>query len=80
LSSDSWTAQALKGRNYIRGEDMKNTYAEIANSYQLWGEYVDTMGLDSEEKFDAMTEKEKIKIITECFGNESPVVVTTEGE
>ena len=48
----------------------KYTHSEIANNYNLWSEYVDTQGLDSEAKFDAMSEAEKIKMIVDCFGVE----------
>ena len=40
------------------------SYAEIANNYSLWQEYVDPSGLDSEESFNARTEAEKIEVIT----------------
>lgn len=44
------------------------TYAEIASDFTLWGEYVDTMGLDTRSKFDAQTVDEKIEFIAKCFG------------
>jgi hypothetical protein len=47
-----------------------HTYSEIANDHTLWGQYVDTAGLDSREKFDAMTEAEKLAVQVECFGAE----------
>lgn len=49
----------------------KYTYAQIANDFCLWGEYVDTSGIDTREKFEAMTESEKIAIQVKCFGPES---------
>jgi hypothetical protein len=47
-----------------------HTYAQIAKSFALWGEYVDTAGLDSRETFDTMTEAEKIAVQVACFGPE----------
>lgn len=47
-----------------------HTYSEIANDYTLWGQYVDTAGLDSREKFEAITEDEKIAMQVACFGAE----------
>jgi hypothetical protein len=46
------------------------SYDEIANSYALWGEYVDPSGLDSLEAFSAKTPEEKIAFIAACFGPE----------
>lgn len=48
----------------------KHTYAEIANDWNLWAEYVDPAGVDSEEEFDAKTEAEKIAFMESCFGKE----------
>jgi hypothetical protein len=48
------------------------TYQEIAESFVLWGEYVDPSGIDTEEAFDAMTTDEKIAFQEKCFGSEEP--------
>ena len=48
----------------------KHTYLEIAHDYRLWMEYVDTAGLDSREKFDTLTESEKLAVQIACFGPE----------
>lgn len=48
----------------------KFKYLDIASDYQLWEEYVDTMGLDSREKFDSMSIGEKIAFQVQCFGEE----------
>jgi hypothetical protein len=55
-----------------RNEEHKGspTYSEIANDYRLWMEYADTLGLDSEEAFNSMTEGDKIKTLIKCFGPE----------
>ena len=49
---------------------MKYSYRDIANSFGLWSEYIDPIGLDSRETFDNKSEREKIGIIEECFGKE----------
>ena len=46
------------------------SYHEIAADWRLWQMYVDTIGVDSEEEFHAMTVPEKVAIIGECFGPE----------
>lgn len=46
------------------------SYSEIANSYSLWAEYADPSGLDTEESFNAKSEREKIEILVSCFGPE----------
>jgi hypothetical protein len=46
---------------------MNPTYEEIAENYQLWEEYVDPDGLQSEADFEAMSVKEKIEWQRECF-------------
>lgn len=48
------------------------TYQQIAESYVLWMEYVDTMGLDSEEEFEAKSVADKVAFMTACFGKEEP--------
>ena len=47
-----------------------HTYKEIANEYRLWEEYIDPSGLDSEAKFNSMSEAEKIAFIEKCCGPE----------
>lgn len=49
----------------------KHTYAEITASYSLWGQYVDTAGLDTEEKFNSMSPEEKLAVLENCFGPEN---------
>ena len=49
------------------------TRAEIAGSYTLWGTFVDPSGLDTRERFDAMTEAAKFVFMDDCFGPETPV-------
>lgn len=55
------------------------TYAELASEYDLWMEYVDPSGLDSEEAFEAMSMETKLKLIEGCFGPEvaEPETATT---
>ena len=48
-----------------------HTYAEIANDYSLWEEFVDISGFTSRAEFNAMTEAEKVAFIEKCFGPES---------
>lgn len=51
----------------------KPTYAEIANSFALWMEYVDPSGHDTQEKFDSMSTEEKIAFQEKCFGPEASI-------
>jgi hypothetical protein len=44
------------------------TYAEIANNWSLWIEYVDPDGNMTREEFDAMTTDQKIALQVEAFG------------
>jgi hypothetical protein len=48
---------------------MKNKYTaeQIASSYDLWIEYVDPSGVDTQESFEAMSVQERIEIINACF-------------
>lgn len=46
---------------------MKYTNEQIANSYILWGQYIDPMGLDSRENWENMSLEERINIINQCF-------------
>ena len=46
------------------------TRAEIAASFTLWGVFVDTLGLDTRERFDAMTEADRLAFMDECCGPE----------
>ncbi len=46
------------------------TYAEIANSWSLWIEYVDPDGNMTREEFDAMTTEQKVSLQAESFGTE----------
>lgn len=48
-----------------------NTYAEIANDYALWAEFVDTDGAMTEAEFVAMTEEAKIALQVDAFGAEN---------
>lgn len=44
------------------------TYAEIANNWNLWIDYVDPDGNMTREEFDAMTTEQKIALQIEAFG------------
>ena len=46
------------------------TRAEIAESFTLWGVFVDTLGVDTRERFDAMTEADRLAVMDACFGPE----------
>lgn len=46
------------------------TYAEVANDYELWGEYVDPDATMTEEEFDNLSEEEKVAMQVEMFGKE----------
>jgi hypothetical protein len=49
----------------------QHAYAEIATSWALWNEFVNTDGAMTREEFDAMSEAEKIAIQVEAFGAEA---------
>lgn len=49
----------------------QHTYEEIANSYSLWIEYVDTDAAMTEEEFEALSTEEKVKLQVEAFGEEA---------
>jgi hypothetical protein len=46
------------------------TYADIADDWNRWAEYVDPGATMTESEFDALTLEEKIAIQTDCFGAE----------
>jgi hypothetical protein len=46
------------------------TYADIAASFGLWGEYVDPDMTFSEEEFEAMSFEQRIALMVETFGPE----------
>lgn len=48
-------------------------YLDIIENYDLWMEYVDPSGVDSEEDFNNMTFAEKLNIIKASFGLEANV-------
>jgi hypothetical protein len=48
------------------------TYAECANSWSLWQEYVDPNATMTETEFDAMTIEDRMSMMVECFGPEQP--------
>jgi hypothetical protein len=49
----------------------KNTYAEIANSFDLWAEFVDPDATITEGEFNAMTTEQKVALQVQAFGPES---------
>jgi hypothetical protein len=51
----------------------KHTYAEIANSFELWQEYADPQGVMSREEFDAMSHGLRVFAQVEAFGPEDLV-------
>lgn len=55
---------------------MKPTYAQIAADYQLWMEYADPSGYDSEAQFNEKTIAEKIAFLKSCFGDENAADTT----
>jgi hypothetical protein len=59
--------------NYLRRRsDMADliTYAQIADRWHLWQEYVDPGANMTEEEFDGMTIKARVEAITYMFGQE----------
>ena len=53
------------------------TYAQIANSYDLWLELVDTDGNMDRETFDATPVEALVVMMTDMFGIEDEAPVTT---
>ena len=47
------------------------TYAEIAADYRLWMEYVDPIGVDTPEAWDARPMQRRLEQIIDCFGEET---------
>ena len=45
-----------------------HTSTEIATSYALWVEYIDTDGTTTEAEFDAMSTEQKLALIEAAFG------------
>ncbi|MCR5860189.1 hypothetical protein [Mesorhizobium sp. J428] len=48
------------------------TYAEIAASWDIWIEYVDTDATMTAEEFDAMSIEDKVALQVVAFGAEIP--------
>jgi hypothetical protein len=49
----------------------KPSYAEIAQSLNLWRTYVDIDGNDSEQEFESGSWQERVIVMEECFGPEA---------
>ena len=45
---------------------------KIANSWNLWREYMDTNGEMTEADFDALTSAERVTMVNDCFGRDYP--------
>jgi len=45
----------------------QHTMAEIAEDYELWGEFVDPQSTMTEEEFDALSIEEKVAMQREMF-------------
>jgi hypothetical protein len=54
------------------------TYAQIASSHDLWGQYVDPHVTISEEEFNAISHADKVAQIVDVFGPDSNSVPTVE--
>lgn len=48
------------------------SFLEVASSYELWKEYADTFGVDTLEWFNQTPLEEKLQILEDCFGEETP--------
>lgn len=46
------------------------TYEQIAEDFDLWGEYVDPNATMSEKEFDEMTTEDKVQMQVDMFGPE----------
>jgi hypothetical protein len=62
------------------GEEMTEhrTYRQIAESWELWQEYVDPQHVDTREHWDGMTTEERIGVLVACFGEESAGAVLVQ--
>lgn len=48
----------------------KPSYADVAESFSLWCDYVDPMATMTKEEFDAMTIDQKVKMQEDIWGEE----------
>ena len=48
----------------------KPTYQQIAISWRLWTEYVDTDAVMTREEFDAMSIEDRVALMVKAFGAE----------
>lgn len=44
------------------------TLPEIAESFELWGEWFDTAGIDTRESFDAMPAADRLALLRMAYG------------
>lgn len=47
-----------------------HTYTQIAENFQLWGEFMDPNGEMTEDEFDALSTEKKVQLQVEAFGQE----------
>ena len=47
-------------------------YVDIASSYANWIEYFDTFATMTEAQFDAMPMEQRLKLLTDAYGEEKP--------
>ena len=59
----------IKDGNTLTGEEIM-TNEQIAMSWDLWREYIDTNGEMTREEFDSLSVSEKTQIINDCFPTE----------
>jgi hypothetical protein len=52
-------------------ENTELTYEKICSSYELWFEYVDQDGIDSEEDFNRMTMEQRMELIEALYWYEA---------
>jgi hypothetical protein len=58
----------------------KYTYEQIAKSFELWQEYVDTSGIMSYSDFEAMSVEERVQFQVNCFGAERSAAIIPDRE
>lgn len=63
--------QSAEIERLVRAEMDKPSYTQIAESFDLWGEYVDPDATMTREQFDTMSVDEKVKIQRDLFGKEN---------
>lgn len=63
----SWDETHMLVGEAVDDLEMVERHAELINDFEQWGEKVDPDGIMSEAEFIAMSNVEKLQIISDCF-------------